>query len=159
MSYEKMRLHLEEVISRLGMAVQPVFGDENTPPFAYSIGLHAQGLPEVLVFGLPPEIAAEVLYSIAHHMKTERAAGRTVSPGIVNLEGFPLPTALVDLAAEAADDYARAAYDRSGGKAKFFQAVWPDAAGLFPWQDGFDQRFNASQPVVGTPPAPSTYMH
>jgi hypothetical protein len=162
MSYEKMRLHLEEVISRLGMAVQPVFPTATTPPFAYSVGQHAKGLPELIVFGLHPEVSAGLLYELAAHMEREQADGRTVGPGTVSLDGCLLDTVLVEVPAEVACKYATQAHDRSDSKATFLQAVWPDRAGLFPWQPGYDPAFSKYQPVVGTPPdgaAGAGYVH
>ena len=159
MSYEKMRLHLEEVISRLGMAVQPVRPSATTPDFAYSVGQHAKGLPELIVFGIPPHPAAGLLYQLAAHIEAEHAAGRTVGPGLVELEGFNMPTALIEVSADAASDYATQAHDRSNGQAKFLQAVWPDRAGRYPWQAGFDERYRPAQPIIGTPPESTPPAH
>jgi hypothetical protein len=50
---------LRETIRINGWAVQGVEDDRR--PFAYTIGLHDRGLPELLVTGLSPERAARVL--------------------------------------------------------------------------------------------------
>lgn len=162
MSYQRMRLHLEEVISRLGMAVQPILPSAATPDYAYSVGQHPKGLPELIVFGIPPHPAAGLLYQLAEYIEAEHAAGRTVGPGTVLLEGFHMATALIEVPAEAACQYATHAHDRSNGEAKFLQAVWPDRKGLYPWQPGFDERYRSAQLIIGTPPdsaPPSTYLH
>ena len=31
------------------------------------------------------------------------------------------------------------------------QCVWPDKAGLFAWQDGYDHRFDQLQPILAHP--------
>lgn len=162
MSYQKMRLHLEEVISRLGMAVQPVLPSDTTPGFAYSVGQHAKGLPELIIFGVPPQPAASLLYEMAAHIEAEDAAGRTVGPGTVDLVGCEMPTMLIAVSAAAASPYATQALDRSDGKAKFLQVVWPDPDGLFPWQPGFNERYRLSQVILGTPiegTAGPRYLH
>ena len=33
------------------------------------------------------------------------------------------------------------------------QCVWPDKAGLFAWQDGYDHRFDQVQPILAHPSA------
>lgn len=162
MSYEKMRALLEKVISQFGMAVQPIAPSAESPPFSYSIGQHAKGLPELIVFGMPPPIAASLLYELAEYMEDEQAAGRTVGPGTVKLEGCEMPGALVEVPTAVAAEYATAAHDRSEGKATLIQVVWPDKEGRFPWQPGYDKRFLRVQRVIGAPPtgAPGTsHLH
>lgn len=158
MSYEKLKAHMQAIVAKHGIAVNAVAG---APPFAYSIGQHAKGLPELIVFGIPPAFAVPLLYQLADHLEAEHAAGRTVGPGNVLLDGFNLPTALVEVPVEAARQYATVADDISKGQATYLQAVWPDRAGLFPWQPGCDKNFIAGQPVLGTPPVapPSKYLH
>ena len=149
MSHEKLKQHMAALIAQHGMAVNPVMGN---PPFAYSVGQHAKGLPELIVFGIPPAFAAPLLYQMAAHLEAEHAAGRTVGPGNVDLEGYQLPTALIEVPVEAARQYATVADEFSEGQATYLQAVWPDRAGLFPWQPGFDTNYSAQQPIIGTPP-------
>lgn len=162
MPYERIRKHLEEVISRLGMAVQPVLASETNPHFAYTVGQHSKGLPELIVFGIPPHPAASLLHQLAAHVEAEHAAGRTIGPGLVDLEGYQMATALIEVPAVAAREYATHADSRSNGQARFLQAVWPDQAGLYPWQHGFDERYRESQVVLGPPlegAAGAGYLH
>lgn len=158
MSHQKLKAHMEALIAQHGMAVNPVMGN---PPFAYSMGQHAKGLPELIVFGIPPAFAVPLLYELAAHLEAEHAAGRPVGPGNVNLDGYQLPTALIEVPVEAARPYATVADELSNGQATYLQAVWPDRAGLFPWQPGFDTTFSAQQTIIGTPPAAPVgqYLH
>jgi Domain of unknown function (DUF4262) len=55
-----------ETIREHGWAVQ--FVEDEGRPFAYAIGLHHRGLPELLMTGLPPLTANRLLNSIAHMM-------------------------------------------------------------------------------------------
>ena len=158
MSHEKLKQHMQALIAQYGMAVNPVMGN---PPFAYSVGQHAKGLPELIVFGVPPAFAGPLLYQLAEHLEAEHAAGRAIGPGNVDLEGYQMPTALIEVPVEAARQYATVADEFSNGQATYLQAVWPDRAGLFPWQPGFDPNYSEQQPVIGTPPvAPAgKYLH
>jgi len=151
MSKEKTRLHLEKAISNLGMAVQPVLPTEQTPPFAYSVGQHAKGLPELIVFGLHPQVATGMLYALAAYMEGEHDAGRPVGPGTIHLEGL-MCAALVDVPVEIASQYATFAHERGQGAATFLQPVWPDRDGKYPWQSGYDPVALKVQPVIGNPP-------
>ncbi|MGV0837033.1 DUF4262 domain-containing protein [Mycolicibacterium thermoresistibile] len=55
---------LRDTINDHGWAVQ--FVECEKRPFAYTIGLHQFGQPELLITGLPAQPAARVLNSIAH---------------------------------------------------------------------------------------------
>ena len=59
---------MADTIRRRGWAIQYVGGEEcsrpgcgcpagNEPPFAYTVGLFGLAHPELLVFGVPPEVA------------------------------------------------------------------------------------------------------
>src|SRR5262249_52869691 len=58
-----------------GWAVQGV--EDDRLPYAYTIGLHDRGLPELLVTGLPPEGAAGLLNDVAG----AAVDGRDLAPG------------------------------------------------------------------------------
>lgn len=38
-------------VDRVGLHLFGIFGSEDSPPFTYTIGFAAHGLPEVIVFG------------------------------------------------------------------------------------------------------------
>ena len=157
MSYEKLKAHMQALIAEHGMAVNPVMPSGNTPPFAYTMGLHAKGLPELLVFGLPPQVAGGLLYELTAHLERDLAAGRPVGPGEVTLDGVAVPTALLEVAGESAREYATVADDLSQGQAKYLQAVWPAPDGIFPWEAGYPEHLRRYQLILGMPPdAPST---
>lgn len=160
MSYEKLRAHMEALIAEYGMAVNPVSPSEESPPFAYTVGQQPKGLPELIVFGLPPEVAGAMLYTLAGHMEAEDAAGRAVGAGFISVPDVPVRTALLDVTVEAASEYATVAHDRSDGLATYLQVVWPDESGLFPWETGYDAELRQYQRMLGSPPAPlGQYLH
>ncbi|WP_052669021.1 DUF4262 domain-containing protein [Nitriliruptor alkaliphilus] len=73
-------LDIPTTIARHGWAIQAVPDDgPGEPSFAYSIGLHERGLPELLAIGLHPEEAAWLVQQVAEVMT--RAGGDTLAPG------------------------------------------------------------------------------
>ena len=161
MANQKLRAHLEALIAQYGMAVYPVMPPGDAPPFAYSVGQQAKGLPELIVFGLPPQVAGAMLYTLAGHMETERAAGRPVGEGFVMVPDIPVRTALLPVTVAAASKYAEVAHERSKGQASYLQVVWPDEAGVFPWEPGYDGKLHQYQHMLGSVPAPAPgqYLH
>lgn len=63
---------LREIVRDHGWAVQ--FVESGQRPFAYTIGLHDKGLPELLITGLPPQNSARLLNSIAHQIVEDGVA-------------------------------------------------------------------------------------
>src|SRR6201986_5499176 len=55
-----------EKVQQNGWIVQ--FVQDDRTPFAYTIGLHERGLPELLVTGMPPERANLVLSTVAEYL-------------------------------------------------------------------------------------------
>ena len=53
----------------------PMFVEDDRRPFAYTIGLHERGLPELLVTGMPHQRANLVLHSVAELSPPRRTAG------------------------------------------------------------------------------------
>lgn len=133
-------------IAKHGWAVQGVFGDAEieAAPFAYTAGLTAQGLPELVIYGLDVGLAGNVLNSAATQMieSGEFAAGQAVSRLIRNFDMVAIEVLLpVDLLA-AVQIY---------GPVRAIQLVWPDTEGRFPWQTGYE--FAAIiQPLMGVAP-------
>lgn len=132
---EQIRTYLHEevqpTIARHGWMIQYVFPTDNQPdqfrpPFAYTIGLTAGGLPELVISGLPPEVSAELLNSAARKQSGDGypdgfTAG-TIVTGIASVDFHVIdaPAAEVNLA--------RSMY----GQARAVQLVWPDAGGAYP---------------------------
>lgn len=64
--YRRLDQHtavVRKMIDQQGFMVQAVFPKdaEQGPAFAYTVGLTAKGLPELLVAGVPHEVAAQIL--------------------------------------------------------------------------------------------------
>jgi hypothetical protein len=131
---------LREKILAHGWAVQYV--EIPKRPFAYTIGLHDRGLPELLVTGLPPREALWLLNTFAKRtlVGLRPAAGERVSlPAGTRLE-------LVDV--EHPDAHMGMAIALQGLDVDAVQLVWADDRGRWPWAPGFDDG-RRCQPVLG----------
>jgi hypothetical protein len=111
-------------------------------PFAYTIGLHERGLPELLVTGMPPERANLVLDTVAGYLVD---VGRPV-PGETMLIGGELLLDFVQV--EHPDAHLKFAYYFYGPDLRALQLVWADERGHRPWCAEFDNG-GVRQPVFG----------
>ncbi|MEP7192305.1 MAG: DUF4262 domain-containing protein [Actinomycetota bacterium] len=144
---------ISEIIDRCGVMVQWVGAGADTPAFAYTVGLAKLDHPELIIFGLSLQTAQGVLNSMGLPVvaKTRRwGPGRSddvFSRGV--------PALLVEVRDSA--DYLLAANSMFAipgqGPLPALQVLYPDAAGLWPWQKG--STF-ADQPVLGPVPAVET---
>ena len=82
-----------DTIRRYGWAIQLVLGDEDGPPFAYTVGLSGFGHAELILFATAQATAGTVLNELGEHVRAGRVleAGRRVelSCGAVHLLAFP----------------------------------------------------------------------
>jgi hypothetical protein len=129
--------HLAAVLREHRWAVQWVGPGEESgqPPFAYTVGLFGLGHPELVVSGVGPAVARGMLNWAAALV----VAGRDLVPGEelstetggrLVVEGCPNPGEIVFSANRwyrRPDEFSVPAY----------QLTWPDAAGRFPWDDGY----------------------
>ncbi len=132
-----------------GTSVFATDGDEEeeeaAPGFCYSIGFwRTASIPEILILGLPVDVGHSVLARI-HEMAGE---------GFIPPVGVAVPDVMVGydciffpVAPAAYADYPLSANWFYGNRDyPCLQLVWPDLAGLFPWQAGFNERFRDDQP-------------
>lgn len=131
---------LREKIRRRGWVVQYV--EDGRHSFAYTIGLHARRLPELLVTGLEPRHAQWLLDTFAKRTlggPTPVAGQRVLLPAgaRVELTEVGQPDAHMGMATAI-----------EGGDITALQLVWADDRGRWPWAPNFDDgcRF---QPVLG----------
>ncbi len=66
-----------ETIRRHGWALQAVLGDEDGPPFVYTVGLSGFGHPELILFATSQATAATVLNDMGELVR----AGHTLATG------------------------------------------------------------------------------
>ena len=131
-----------------GFAVVAVGGDEHGPPSSYTVGLHAEGLPElVIVGGLSTGGQQSTLNVLADRL----LAGESLQVGARDpsvIDGFDVT--YIEVADTTTEDFAVALRLQAGFRA--VQVVWPDTDNRFPWEQGYS--FSpVEQRLLGPPPA------
>ena len=121
---------LREKIASLGWVVQYVEGDRM--PFAYTIGMHDRGLPELLVTGLAPKRALWLLNTFAKRM----LAGRPPVPG--DQVWLPAGTRVELVEVARPDAHLGMAVGIEGPDISAIQLVWADGRGRWPWAPNFN---------------------
>jgi Domain of unknown function (DUF4262) len=135
--------YFDEVRERIrthGWMVQYV--ECNRTPFAYTIGLHDWGLPELLITAVSPQRATRLLNAVARDAVT----GRTLTSGQqIKLTAGPL-IEIVEM--KHPDVHLKFAVAFGGPEIRALQLVWADGRGRWPWSAAFcDGR--RRQPVLG----------
>lgn len=132
---------LVAIIDEHRWAVQFVESDER--PFAYTVGLHDLGLPELLITGLAPQTSLRLLNSIAHYLADD---GMRLRPGehIDYQNQFMLEVVEV----EHPDVHLKFACALFGEAVRALQLVWTDDRHRWPWDRGWSHE-RARQPVLG----------
>lgn len=142
----------EQIIDRVGWAVMHVLPTDDDPdtttPFAYTVGLSAHDDPELLIAGLPPEVAHGLLNDLAGRVydRAERFThGQRIDDLIAGYDAVLVEGAPID---ELLPGVAIARYGRD--QVRLQQVVWPDQQGRFPWDAGYDVDPRI-QPLIARP--------
>jgi hypothetical protein len=137
-------------VERVGWHIVGIFRREEAPEYAFSVGLyHTFDHPEIIIFGLPHQTAGRLINVIGRQVQSgKRFQANEVSNDVA--EGLPVVFKMVP----------KDSYREYLGYALWFyrsldfpvlQCVWPDKAGLFAWQDGYDHRYDQFQPILAHP--------
>jgi hypothetical protein len=118
--------------------------EDDKPGFSFTTGFQFSiGHPEILAFKIDRQVANRIfwlLYRCARNGKPVPRATRTT--GIVpGDEAYVFPIAR----RHYADYLGWSRWFYRGDDFECLQIVWPDEAGLFPWEDGFDPRYANAQ--------------
>jgi hypothetical protein len=139
---------VSNVIARQGHAVQVVLPTAGGPGWAYTIGLHTFGLPELIVVGglsIPDQ--HDLLNDVAMRMRK----GEVMEPGTCDdtiLVGYR--AAFIEVADTTTEEFAIGNKLQSDFRA--LQIVWPDHDDRFPWEPGYSLA-PETQRLLGRPPA------
>jgi hypothetical protein len=132
--------HLHSIVLEHGWAVQYV--EDNRTPYAYTVGLHECGLPELLVTGVSPQRAKRMLNSVA---RTELREAPLTPGDRIQLPAGPL---LEIVTVDHPDAHMNMAVAFYGPEIRALQLVWADGHGRWPWAAGFSDG-RGRQPVLG----------
>lgn len=148
---------IRRLIEEHGWAVQAVAGGGDDLPFAYTVGLAEPGDPELLVAGLPLDVAHRLLNDIVRAAQTGRVALEGgVSVAGADLDGDFSPHVFRLVAMDRvylSDRYALFNVGRAVLECplvRALQVVWPDAGGRYPDEAGYDAARHP-QPVFARP--------
>ncbi len=143
---------IREDVSAFGWSGMSVGAREGCPAFEYTVGLTRIGHPELVVFGLSPGTRHGLLSKFV----------RCVESGSRFREGDRCSDVVPGSAFAVCQVHERHFADHVGyamwyhraealpGELEVLQIVWPDEAGLFPWEPGFDARFAGEQPDLSS---------
>lgn len=142
-------------VSTFGWHVIKVLGDEEVPPFAYTVGLSVTyDHPEVVIFGLNHDL--DFMHHVLALIEKRVAKGETFHHGDKKrglLEGFTCVFARFPKTAY--DEHLGQAVQHLGGKKAFsaVQCIWPDPKKRYPWDLKVAPQILARQPVFNRPDA------
>ncbi|MGF6641875.1 DUF4262 domain-containing protein [Paraburkholderia sp. MM6662-R1] len=144
-------LKIDRLIASHGHAVQGVFDpDGKKAAYGYTIGNVLQGLPELLVSGLPPDIMMPILNDTVALMRagTLKVTDHARTSDIA--QGYDTAFRLVDLSRVDDEINLLKVWCRLHEieLPPVYQLVWPDAQNRFPWEPGFTEKMRAMQPVL-----------
>lgn len=144
---DKLDEHERKFVAQIrehGWFSTSVFGDEEGPGFTYTTGYWVSiGMPEVILFALDSKIAHDLLWGVYRDAKGGRQfpTGVRVPDIFSNNDTFLFPVGKQHYPEHLG--WSRWFY--GGDEFPCLQLVWPDKVGLFPWQDGFEERFKGLQ--------------
>lgn len=135
---------LRQLIAEHGWAVRHVVDPDPARCLSYTVGLTAHLHPEVVMTGLPPQVAHTFL-NVAGHVVCRQhghfAAGEDTP---VLAEGRAFPVIAVT------DTSGLVAVAELYGEVRAVQVVWTDSRGNAPWDPAYANP-PGSQPLLGPP--------
>lgn len=144
--FEQITERVRQNIEQYGQHVQGVGGGGGirvSPPFAYTIGNSARGLPELLFIGpFDFRLGTMILNAVAKHMWEK---GR-IEPGMLDLE-WTFPFKLREAGGDVRDTFTIQAGQFYGHENyTVMQVMICDKAGRYPGDPGCDPAFDVAQP-------------
>lgn len=122
-----------------------VFAEGDRPGFSFTTGFWVNAEhPELIMFSIPDEIAHAVYWDVFREAKAGRplTIGKRTDQVFANLPAYLFPVAKRFYA----DHLGWSRWFYGGDKFPCVQVIWPDRAGVFPWEKGFDPAFAGDQP-------------
>lgn len=139
---EALRMSSAKIIqdvALLGWSGIAVIESEETRSFAYTVGLSGKGTPDLVVVGLPPETAHALIHEILA-LDQPLEAGREY-PGLGGEILVRIVEPLPGVAQEMTSSRSFHESFVSGSEWHPLQLLWPDIAGHFPGESGYDMSY------------------
>ena len=135
-------------IRDFGLHIIKVLGDENNPPFGYSVGIfETYGHPEILIVGLKLDLIHSLINIIADEIKE----GSTFKSG----EYYPNISTNFDcyftsVKKNAYEEYVQQAINYyKTDEFPLLQCIYPTTKNIYPWQVEWPEDIAYLQPVLG----------
>lgn len=149
-SKNELSKKIDAIIKRAGFAFLSIGQDGNTPPFSYTVGITEtyQG-PELIIFGVSQNVADAVFNGLVARIKN----GERFNDGDVVVELLNMPVAIKAVSNEIALPFTlnvASRYKGSEHSPNFQQIVYPDHAGIFPWESDYNEEMRRIQSELWT---------
>jgi hypothetical protein len=135
-------------IATYGLHIINVSGDNDRPPFSYSLGIEQSlGLPELIVVGLRAEVGQAAINACYEQMQ----AGTPIPAGmrVADLLGGGFECLIGDVSDAHRKEYmCWTTWLYKGSDFRALQIIFPDTAGVFPWEPGASDWFRNWQPLL-----------
>ncbi len=134
-------------IAKFGLQVIMVTSTDYSPSFAYSIGLtKTYNHPEIICFGLPNNLAHEIINDIAEIVKN----GEIIKSKKIYSEIFKDSRAtFLKVDKRNIPDYFGAGLNYYANEEfNALQLIWTDRNDRFPWEENFEKEFLYEQPLL-----------
>lgn len=121
-----------------------VFGDDEGPGFSYTTGFWLSARhPELIIFSINHDTAHDMFWNLFRCATSGEPLpiGKRTNAIFTNLAAYAFPVAQQHYA----DFLCQSRWFYRGDNFPCLQIVWPDRAGLFPWEQGFNVEFQADQ--------------
>jgi hypothetical protein len=133
---------MRAIVNEYGWAIQHVLPDVQggVASFSYTVGLTTRGWAELVITGLPPEVAEQFIRNAVDEQQGNRPfqagdrteelteSGSVMFTEAVNVRGMTATAAIV-------------------GSFTALQMVWPDSQGCFPWDADY-RNPKSAQPLL-----------
>lgn len=141
---------IDAIIKRAGFAFLSIGQDGDTPPFSYTVGItETYKSPELIIFGVGQNVADAVFNGLVQRVEN----GERFNEGDVVIELLNMPVAIKAVASEIARPFTlnvASRYKGSKHSPTFQQIVYPDQAGNFPWESGYNEEMRRIQSELWT---------
>ncbi|HEY4322363.1 MAG TPA: DUF4262 domain-containing protein [Mucilaginibacter sp.] len=135
-------------IEKYGLHVLHIFGEEDYPPFSYSVGLYkTYNHPEIIIVGLKQQLSHIIINNIAEDIKNG-----------VNYSPFSSSDNILDnyrclfIPVNKSNYKGYVGYDRwyyKGDDFPVLQCIYPTTKGIYPWEDAWPDNIKKLQPLLG----------